>query len=118
MSKALKVLDLLQEGSNKWTIMNAHALFKGKADVARIIAELGDGVIHAVKIDGSPAFVYGSGNAPYNKPEDNISYVQDTGSGYGKRGSIELEGYAVIKNGQVEDEMGFPQEKRRVWVFK
>jgi nucleoid-associated protein YgaU len=121
MSKISRLSRAINEASDKWTIMNAFQLFKStKVDLKTIFKELGSGVVHAVKIDGKSAFVYGSGDGLYNHPDDDISYVQDTGSGYGKQGKIELEGYAVLdKSGNVSDEMGFPSgEKRSVWVFK
>ncbi len=105
--------------NSQLTIMNANAVFNGKADLAKIISEMGgDGVVHSAKLDGKLIYIFGSDYRPYG-PTEYTAYRQDTGNGYGKSGSLEIEGYAVIMDGNVVDEIGFKaDEKRRVWVCK
>jgi len=115
-------------------IMNASCLFDKKAtDIPNIIQQWeGDDMTIMVcrreyAYDKfSTIFVVGSGNSKNDYVDSKASlphltdYVQDTGNGYGARGSIYIDNVIrVFKNGIIKPRnmLGFGK-KHRCWVMK
>lgn len=115
----------LDESVSQWIIMNATKKVFGKIRLSLdeiIVNEyFNSGCIMIVNFDhGKSVFIYGSGQKPYGVVGETREFVQDTGQGYGRRGQLEIENFAVITDGEIittANNIGL-SEKRPLWVFK
>jgi hypothetical protein len=104
----------------KWAIMGASGWINGRPSIEKIIKEnKSKGTIMVVKRDTTNVFILGAPGT-YGEIGENVSYVQDTGNGYGRRGICEVQNIIQISEDKIIDEgngIGV-SEKRPLWVFK
>lgn len=110
-----------------WCIKSATGWINGKPSIERIIKENNhEGTIMVVRrLDEAynakevPIFVLGAGGN-YGVIGEKVSFLQDTGNGYGKCGDCIIENIITISKDSIDDpgnEIGL-REKRPLWVFK
>jgi hypothetical protein len=109
-----------------WVIMGANNWISGKPTIEKIIKENNyNGTIMIVKrvfdCNDKEVLIFVLG-APgdYGKIGKKVSFVQDTGRGYGKTGHCIIENIIKISDSEIIDEgngIGV-NEKRPLWVFK
>ena len=111
--------------SKTWTLMNSTKKMFGKLRVSieDIVKSnwFDNGCIMVVNFDHGPSvFVMGSGNKPYGLVGESRHYVQDTGKGMGRRGSLEIENFVCVQDSEITSSANSDgqNEKRPLWVFK
>jgi hypothetical protein len=104
----------------KWAIMGASSWIGGRPSIEKIIKEnKSKGTIMVVKKEGKDVFILGA-TGTYGEIGENVSYVRDTGRGYGQTGACEIQNIIQIDENEIIDEgngIGV-NEKRSLWVFK